>query len=186
MINKSDYDVFKKKMEGTLSFLDEEFSNIRAGRANPAILNKLTVEYYGVPTPVTQVGSVSVPEARMLVFQPYDMSVLKEVEKAIFKSDIGITPNNDGKVIRLVFPPLTEERRLDLKKQVKKLGEDAKVSVRGIRRDAIEAFKNKKKKSEITEDDVKQAESDIQKFTDKFIEDIDKKVASKEKEIMEI
>ena len=186
MINKSDYDVFKKKMEGTLNFLDEEFSNIRAGRANPAILNKLTVEYYGVPTPVTQVGSVSVPEARMLVFQPYDMSVLKEVEKAIFKSDIGITPNNDGKVIRLVFPPLTEERRLDLKKQVKKLGEDAKVSVRGIRRDAIEAFKNKKKKSEITEDDVKQAKTDIQKFTDKFIEDIDKKVAAKEKEIMEI
>ena len=186
MINKSDYDVFKKKMEGTLNFLDEEFSNIRAGRANPAILNKLTVEYYGVPTPVTQVGSVSVPEARMLVFQPYDMSVLKEVEKAIFKSDIGITPNNDGKVIRLVFPPLPEERRLDLKKQVKKLGEDAKVSVRGIRRDAIEAFKNKKKKSEITEDDVKQAETYIQKFTDKFIEDIDKKVAAKEKEIMEI
>jgi len=121
-----------------------------------------------------------------LVFQPYDMSVLKEVEKAIFKSDIGITPNNDGKVIRLVFPPLTEERRLELKKQIKKLGEDAKVSVRGIRRDAIEAFKAMKKKSEITEDDVKQAEGDIQKFTDKYVEEIDKKVASKEKEVMEI
>lgn len=186
MINKGDYDVYKLKMEGALEYLDDEFSNIRAGRANPGILNKLTVEYYGVQTPVTQVGSVSVPEARMLVFQPYDMSVLKEVEKAIFKSDIGITPNNDGKVIRLIFPPLTEERRVDLKKQIKKLGEDAKVSVRGIRRDAIEAFKNKKKKSEITEDDVKQAEGDIQKFTDKYIEEIDKKVAAKEKEVMEI
>ncbi|MBE7056810.1 MAG: ribosome recycling factor [Ruminococcaceae bacterium] len=186
MINKSDYDVYKLKMESTLEYLDDEFANIRAGRANPGILNKLTVEYYGVQTPITQVGAVSVPEARMLVFQPYDMSVLKEVEKAIFKSDIGITPNNDGKVIRLVFPPLTEERRLELKKQIKKLGEDAKVSVRGIRRDAIEAFKAMKKKSEITEDDVKQAEGDIQKFTDKYVEEIDKKVASKEKEVMEI
>ena len=114
MINKSEYDVYTKKMEASLSYLEEEFGNIRAGRANPAILNKLTVEYYGVPTPITQVGSVSVPEPRMLMFQPYDMSILKEVEKAIFKSDIGITPNNDGKVIRLVFPPLTEERSVTL------------------------------------------------------------------------
>ncbi len=186
MINKSEYEAYTKKMESSISYLEEEFSNIRAGRANPAILNKLTVEYYGAQTPLTQVGSVSVPEPRMLVFQPYDMSILKEAEKAIFKSDIGITPNNDGKVIRLVFPPLTEERRIELKKQAKKLGEDAKVAVRSIRRDAIEAFKAKKKKSEITEDDVKQAETDIQKFTDKYIEQIDKTIAAKEKEIMEI
>ena len=186
MIAKSDYDVFKKKMESSISFLEEELSNIRAGRANPAILNKLSIDYYGAPTPITQVGSVSVPEARMLVFQPWDVSILKEVEKAIFKSDIGITPNNDGKTIRLVFPPLTEERRIELKKQVKKLGEDGKVAIRYIRRDALEHFKGKKKNSEITEDDMKQAEQDIQNFTDKYIAQIDKIVAAKEKEIMEI
>lgn len=186
MIDKSLYTKYQDKMEMTLAYLDEEFSNVRAGRANPQILNKVTIEYYGVTTPINQVGSISVPEARMLVFQPYDMSVLKEVEKAIFASDIGITPNNDGKVIRLIFPALNEERRLELKKQVKKYGEDAKVSVRGIRRDAIEDFKKQKKNSEITEDDMKQAETDIQKFTDKYIEKIDVVVEKKEKEIMEI
>ena len=186
MIDKSLYTKYQDKMEKTLAYLDEEFSNVRAGRANPQILNKVTIEYYGVTTPINQVGSLSVPEARMLVFQPYDMSVLKEVEKAIFASDIGITPNNDGKVIRLIFPALNEERRLELKKQVKKYGEDAKVSVRGIRRDAIEDFKKQKKNSEITEDDMKQAESDIQKLTDKYIEKIDVVVEKKEKEIMEI
>ena len=186
MIDKSLYTKYQDKMEKTLAYLDEEFSNVRAGRANPQILNKVTIEYYGVTTPINQVGSLSVPEARMLVFQPYDMSVLKEVEKAIFASDIGITPNNDGKVIRLIFPALNEERRLELKKQVKKYGEDAKVSVRGIRRDAIEDFKKQKKNSEITEDDMKQAESDIQKFTDKYIEKIDAVVEKKEKEIMEV
>ena len=185
-MEKSDYDVYKNKMDGTLKYLDDEFGNIRAGRANPSILNKLQVEYYGVQTPITQLGSVSVPEARLLMYTPYDMTVLKAVEREIFKSDIGITPNNDGKCIRLVFPPLTEERRKELSKQVKKLGEEAKVSVRGIRRDAIEDFKNMKKKSEITEDDQKIAETEIQKITDKYIEDIDKKVAGKEKEIMEI
>lgn len=186
MIDKSLYTQYTDKMEMTLAYLDEEFSNVRAGRANPQILNKVSIEYYGVTTPINQVGSISVPEARMLVFQPYDMSVLKEVEKAIFASDIGITPNNDGKVIRLIFPPLNEERRLELKKQVKKYGEDAKVSVRGIRREAIEDFKKQKKNSEITEDDMKQAETDIQKFTDKYIEKIDAVVEKKEKEIMEI
>ena len=186
MVDKALYAPYENKMESTLSFLGEEFNNIRAGRANPAIMNKLTIEYYGVETPVNQVGSISVPEARMLVFQPYDMTVLKAVEKAIFASDIGITPNNDGKVIRLIFPPLNEERRIELKKQVKKLGEEAKVAVRSIRRTAIEDFKKQKKNSEITEDDMKQIETDVQKFTDKYIEKIDKVVEDKEKEIMEI
>ena len=185
-MNKSDYDVYKEKMDGSLRYLDDEFGNIRAGRANPSILNRLQVEYYGVPTPITQLGAVSVPEARLLVYTPYDMSVLKAVEKEIQKSEIGINPQNDGRCIRLVFPPLTEERRRDLTKQVKKLGEEAKVAIRSIRRDAIEDFKKMKKKSEITEDDMKIAETDMQKITDKYIEDIDKKVASKEKEIMEI
>ena len=186
MLNKSDYDVYKEKMDKTVSLLAENLSEIRAGRANPAVLNKITVNYYGTPTPINQVGNITVPEARMLVFTPWDAKILKDVEKEIQKSDIGINPNNDGKCIKLVFPPLTEERRLDLGKQVKKYGEEAKVAVRSIRRDAVEFFKNQKKKSVITEDDQKQSEKDIQKFTDEHIEEIDKVVARKEKELMEV
>ncbi len=186
MLNKDDYKMFGTKMDKTINVLDEQLSGIRAGRANPALLNKLSIEYYGTPTPITQVGSISVPEARMLVFQPWDTSILKEVEKAILKSDIGITPNNDGKTIKLVFPPLTEERRRDLSKQVRKNGEDAKVAIRAIRRDAIEHFKNLKKKSEITEDEQSAAEKEMQNVTDRHIAEIDKIVAAKEKEIMEI
>ena len=186
MIDKSLYTKYQDKMEKTLAYLDEEFSNVRAGRANPQILNKVTIEYYGVTTPINQVGSLSVPEARMLVFQPYDMSVLKEVEKAIFASDIGITPNNDGKVIRLIFPALNEERRLELKKQVKKYGEDAKVSVRGIRRDAIDAIKKKGKVDGISEDEIKEYQDDVQKSTDAYVKKTDDAVDAKSKEIMTV
>lgn len=186
MIDKSLYKPFSEKMEKTISYLNEELTTMRAGRANPAILNKLTIEYYGVPTPVTQVGSVSVPEARTIVFQPWDASVLKAVEKEIQKSDIGINPNNDGKVLRLTFPPLTEDRRRELTKSVKKYGEDSKVAIRGIRRDAIEFFKSLKKDSTITEDDLKEAEKELQNMTDKKVAEIDKLVAEKEKELMEI
>ncbi|MBR5060442.1 MAG: ribosome recycling factor [Clostridia bacterium] len=186
MLNKSDYDVFTHKMDKTVSLLSEELSEIRAGRANPAVLNKISVDYYGTPTPISQVGNITVPEARLLVFTPWDAKVLKDVEREIQKSDLGINPNNDGKCIKLVFPPLTEERRIDLTKQVKKLGEESKVAVRSIRRDAVEFFKNKKKKSEITEDDQKLAEKEIQTFTDKHIEEIDKVVAKKEKELLEV
>lgn len=186
MINKSDYNIYKEKMDKSIKALLEQLSGIRAGRANPAILNKVTVDYYGVATPISQVGSVSMPEARIIVFQPWDSSVLKEVEKAIQKSDIGINPNNDGKTIRLVFPQLTEERRKELTKQVKKHGEDTKVAVRSIRRDAIEHFKVKKKNNELSEDELKETEKDMQNITDKFIAEIDKVVEAKEKEVLEV
>lgn len=186
MLNKSDYKRFSEKMDKSISVLEEQLTQVRAGRANPSLLNKVTVEYYGVPTPLSQVGSISVPEARMLIFQPWDASVLGEVEKAIQKSDIGINPNNDGKVIRLVFPPLTEERRKELTKQVKKMGEDAKIAIRAIRREAIDYFKGLEKKSEITEDDLKVAEKEVQDMTDKHIDEVDKVINRKEKEIMEI
>jgi len=185
MINE-DLKPFEDKMKKTLSVLKDEFVGIRAGRANPAILDKVLVDYYGVPTPVTQLGNVSVSEGRIIVIQPWDMSILKEIEKAIQKSDLGINPNNDGKVIRLIFPPLTEERRKELTKIVKKYGEEAKVAIRSIRRDAIEHFKNQKKNSFITEDDLKDAEKDIQNLTDKYIQEIDKTVDNKEKEILEV
>lgn len=185
MINKSDYNIFTDKMDKTVAHLEEVLSEIRAGRANPSVLNKISISYYGTETPITQVGNVTVPEARLLVFTPWDSHVLKDVEKAILASDLGINPNNDGKCIKLVFPQLTEERRRDLGKQVKKEGEDAKVAIRSIRRDAVEAFKKKQKAGEITEDDLKQSDTDIQKFTDKHIEDVDKAVAKKDKELME-
>jgi len=143
------------KMNKTISVLNEDLASIRAGRANPAILDKVTVEYYGAPTPLTQVGNVSVPEARMLVIKPWDASILNDIEKAILKSDIGLTPNNDGECIRLNFPPLAEERRKELSKSISKRGEEAKVAIRAIRRDAIDGFKTQKKNSEITEDDLK-------------------------------
>ncbi len=176
----------ENKMNKAIASLEADYASIRAGRANPAILDKVTVEYYGVPTPLAQVGTVSVPEARSIVIQPWDATLLKEIEKAIQTSDIGINPNNDGKVIRLNFPPLTEERRKELKKGISKRGEDAKVAVRNIRRDAIEGFKKQKKANEITEDDLKDLEEKIQKLTDKFVKQIDTITADKEKEIMEV
>jgi len=182
----SDYSAFETKMNKSISVYEAELASIRAGRANPAILDKVTVEYYGVNSPLTQIGTVSVPDARTILVQPWDASILGEVEKAILKSDIGITPNNDGKSIRLNFPPLTEERRKDIVKTVKKQGEECKIAIRSIRRDAIESFKAKKKASEITEDDLKNAEDDIQKMTDKFIKMVDEITAKKEKEVLEV
>ena len=177
---------FETKMEKTLSNLEEEFSLIRAGRANPQIINKLKVSYYGSETPVSQIASISVPEARLLVIQPWDRSLLKEIEKAINKSDIGINPNNDGTAIRLVFPELTGERRKELSKDISKKGEAAKVAIRNIRRDAIDKVKKAEKAGEFTEDDVEQAEKDAQKLTDDFVKKIDKAVDDKTKEIMKV
>lgn len=185
MANTSYKDV-EDKMNKAIGVLREELAGLRAGRANPAILDRIVVDYYGVPTPINQLGSISVPEARVIIVQPWDAKILKDIEKAIQKSDIGINPNNDGKVIRLVFPILTEERRKELTKSVKKHGEDSKVAIRSIRRDAIERFKAQKKSSEITEDDLKDAENDIQKMTDKYIIEIDNVVELKDKEIMEV
>lgn len=178
--------VYEEKMDKTISVFEENLSEVRAGRANPAILNKITVSYYGVPTPINQVASISVPEARMILIQPWDTSLLKEIEKEILKSDIGINPNNDGKVIRLNFPELNEERRKELVKDIRKLAEEAKVAIRSIRRDAMDEAKEMQKKSEITEDDLKNEENEIQKLTDKKVEEIDNMLANKEKEIMSI
>ena len=169
-----------------ISVYEEKLSEVRAGRANPAILNKVKIDYYGTPTPINQVAGVSVPEARLIVIQPWDVSVLKDIEKAILASDIGINPNNDGKVIRLAFPELTEERRKELVKDIKKMAEEAKVAVRAVRRDGIDEAKTKQKNSEITEDELKNAENDIQKLTDKKIEEVDKILENKEKEIMSV
>lgn len=185
-MSDASYKEIEDKMTKAISVLKEELAGLRAGRANPAILDKLTVDYYGVPTPINQLGSISVPEARVIIIQPWEAKILKDIEKAIQKSDIGINPNNDGKVIRLVFPVLTEERRRELTKQVKKHGEETKIAIRSIRRDAIERFKAQKKAGEITEDDLKDAEDDVQKMTDKYIAEIDKVVEKKEKEIMEV
>ena len=178
--------VYEEKMDNTISVFEENLSEVRAGRANPAILNKITVSYYGVPTPINQVAGISVPEARMILIQPWDTSLLKEIEKEILKSDIGINPNNDGKVIRLNFPELNEERRKELVKDIRKLAEEAKVAIRSIRRDAMDEAKEMQKKSEITEDDLKNEENEIQKLTDKKVEEIDNMLANKEKEIMSI
>ena len=176
----------QEKMEKCLRSLEHEFSTIRAGRANPAVLDKVLVDYYGTPTPVQQMAAISVSEARVLVIQPWDMSQLKAIEKAIQWSDIGINPTNDGKVIRLAFPQPTEDRRKELVKQIKKFGEEAKVTLRNVRRDTLEKFKTMKKNSEITEDDMKNYEKDMQKLTDKFCDNVDSAVADKEKEIMSI
>jgi len=186
MINKSEYERFTKKMDSSIEFLEEDLQGVRAGRANSGILNKITVDYYGVETPISQIAGISIPEARILVIQPWDTSALKNIEKAILKSEIGINPNNDGKSIKLIFPALTEERRLDLIKQIKKKGEDAKVAIRSIRRDAVDYFKVQKKNAVITEDDCKEAEKDIQDITDRKIVLIDKIVSDKDKELMEI
>lgn len=176
----------KEKMTKSLNALDKEFAAVRAGRANPAVLDKVMVDYYGAPTPVNQMAAVSVSEARILVIQPWDKSSLKLIEKAIQASDIGINPTNDGNVIRLAFPQLTEERRKELCKSIKKYGEDCKVAVRSIRRDTMDKLKTMKKNSEITEDDLKDCEKKVQDLTDKFCADADKAVADKEKEIMTV
>lgn len=181
-----DYTSIEEKMEKTISVFSENLAEVRAGRANPAILNKVKIDYYGTPTPINQVAGISVPEARLIVIQPWDASILKEIERAILTSDIGINPNNDGKVIRLAFPELNEERRKELVKDIRKTAEEAKVSIRSIRRDGIDEFKKKQKDAEITEDDLHTAEEQIQKITDKRIEEIDSILANKEKEIMSI
>ena len=176
---------FETKMNKTFANLEGEFQSIRAGRANPHVLDKIKVEYYGTPTPLQQVGNVSVPEPRILQIAPWDKSLIKPIEKAILTSDIGINPSNDGAVIRLVFPELTEERRKDLAKDVKKKGEEAKVAIRNIRRDANDAFK-KLAKEDVSEDEIKDLENEVQKLTDKFVADIDKAVDAKTKDIMKV
>lgn len=178
--------MLKEKMEKRIYSLHEDLSGIRAGRANPAVLDKLHVEYYGVLTPLSQIASIQVPEARMMIIQPWDTTLLKEVVKAIQKSDLGINPSNDGKCLRLAFPPLTEERRKELTKIVKKYGEEAKVSVRNNRREAIDEFKNQKKKTEITEDDLKDLEKNVQVLTERKCDEIDMIVNLKDEEILEV
>ncbi len=180
------YPEIEAKMNKRVDGFQSELKTIRAGRANASVLDKVFVEYYGTMTPVGQVGSISSPEPRSLVIQPWDVSILKEIEKAIQASDLGLSPQNDGKIIRLNFPPLTEERRKELVKQVKKYTEEAKVQIRNVRRDAMDDLKAQKKNGELTEDDVKNAEKDIQNLTDKFIKEIDDIYAAKEKEILEI
>lgn len=177
--------VYDEKMKKSLASLDGELGTIRAGRANPNVLNKITVDYYGVATPLQQVANVSVPESRMIQIQPWEKSMLKEIEKAIMVSDLGINPTNDGTSVRLVFPELTEERRKELAKDVKKKGEAAKVAVRNIRRDGNDAFK-KLKGSEVSEDEIKDLEDELQKLTDKYVKEVDKAVEVKSKEIMTV
>jgi ribosome recycling factor len=181
-----DFNEFENRMDKTIDVFKQNLSEVRAGRANPAILNRVSVEYYGTPTPINQVAGISVPEARLIMIQPWDASILKDIEKAILASDIGIKPNNDGKVIRLSFPELTEERRKELVKDIKKTAEEAKVAVRAIRRDGIDKAKAMQKNSEITEDELRGAEDTIQKLTDKKIEEIDKVLGDKEKEILTV
>ena len=181
-----DFKEFSRKMDRTLDHLQDEFGAVRAGRANPRVLDRITVEYYGSETALNGVASISSPDARTLVIQPWDTKLLKDIQKAIQVSDLGINPQNDGRVIRLVFPQLTEERRRDLTKQVKKYAEDAKVAMRNIRRDGMDYIKKLKKNSEITEDDQKKAEKDLQEMLDKYIKKVDEALAVKEKELMAI
>ena len=181
-----DFKEFNRKMDRTLEVLQEDFGSIRTGRPNARLLDRITVPYYGVETPITQVGNVNSPDARTLMIQPWDNSLLKPIEKAIQASDLGINPQNDGRVIRLVFPQLTEERRKELTKQVKNLGEGGKVAVRHVRRDAMDYIKQLTKNSEITKDDQKQAEKDLQELTDKYIKKVDEACAVKEMELMEL
>ena len=181
-----DFNSIEEKMNKTISVFEENLSEVRAGRANPNILNKITVDYYGVPTPINQMAGISVPEPRMILIQPWDMSMLKEIEKAINLAEIGINPNNDGKVIRLVFPELTEERRKELVKDIRKTAEEAKVAIRAIRREGLDIAKTAQKNSEITEDELDSAETKIQKMTDSKIAEIDNILDKKEKEIMTV
>ena len=182
----TDYTEFESKMKKTASVLTEQYDSVRAGKANPAVLDRITVDYYGSPTPIQQIAAIASPDPRQLVITPWDGTALKPIERAIQESDLGINPQNDGKSIRLNFPQLTEERRKELVKQVKKYGEEAKVAVRNIRRDAMEAFKKKQKASEITEDDLKVAEKDLQKLTDDMCKEVDALLEKKEKELMAV
>lgn len=177
---------YEEKMQKTIAALEEEFATMRVGRANPRVLDRISIDYFGTQTPLNQVGNISVPEPRMLQIAPWDVSSLKAIEKSIQASDIGVTPSNDGKVIRIIFPELTEDRRKELTKDVKKKGEDAKVSIRNIRRDANEAIKKAEKAKEITEDDQKSLEKETQNLTDKYVAELDKKVDAKSKEIMTV
>ena len=177
---------YNDKMQKTIDHLESEFATIRAGRANPHVLDRIKVDYYGTPTPVQQVGNISIPEPRIIVIQPWEKSLLKEIEKAIQMSDIGINPTNDGQVIRLVFPELTEERRKELVKDVKKKGEADKVAIRNIRRDGNDAFKKLAKSEDISEDEIKQLEDELQKLTDKFIKTVDDMVDAKSKDILTV
>ncbi len=185
-MNKSDYIEFTKKMEKTIEIMQSDFASVRAGRANAAVLDQIKLDYYGTPTPIQQISSITSPDPRTLVIQPYESKILKDIEKAIQMSDLGINPQNDGRVLRLVFPQLTEERRKELGKVVKKYAEDSKVAIRNIRRDAMEKFKAMKKKSEITEDDLKNVEKDLQKVTDDFVAKIEDLAAKKDKELQSI
>ncbi len=177
---------YEEKMKKSVAALEDEYTSIRAGRANPHILDKIRVDYYVAPTPLQQVANISVPEARMIQIQPWESNLIKEIEKAILLSDLGITPNNDGKIVRLVFPELTEDRRKELSKDVKKKGDNAKVAIRNIRRDANDDFKKQNKASEISEDELKNVEDEIQKLTDKYVAIIDKAIEDKTKEIMTV
>ncbi len=181
-----DFNSIEEKMKKTISVFEESLSEVRAGRANPNILNKITVDYYGVATPINQIAGISVPEPRMILIQPWDISLLKEIEKAINIAEIGINPNNDGKVIRLAFPELTEERRKDLVKDIRKIAEESKVAIRAIRRDGMDMAKAAQKNNEMTQDDLSAAETKIQKMTDTKIAEIDELLEKKEKEIMTV
>ena len=185
-MNKEDYKVYSDKMRKSIDAVNADFASVRAGRANASVLDRISVDYYGSPTPIQQIASVSTPDARSLLIQPWDGSVLKGIEKAILASDLGINPQNDGKSIRLNFPQLTEERRKELVKQIHKYSETGKVAIRNIRRDAMEAFKKKQKASEITEDDLKVAEKDLQKLTDDMCKEVDALLEKKEKELMAV
>ena len=185
-MNKEDYAEYTDRMQKTLDVMQANFAAVRAGRANAAVLDQIRVDYYGTPTPINQIASIASPDPRTLTIQPWDAGTLKPIEKAIQASDLGINPQNDGRLIRLAFPQLTEERRKELIKQVRKYGEESKTAIRNIRRDAMDAFKKQQKKSEITEDDLKNAVKDIQKITDDYIADVDKMVSKKEKELSEI
>lgn len=185
-IMKKNYPELEVKMKKTIDSLSHELSTIRAGRASASILDKALVDYYGTATPIAQIASITIPEPRMLMISPWDPSMIKNIEKAIQQSDIGINPMNDGKSLRLVFPPLTEERRKELAKVVRKSGEDSKVSIRNLRRDSLEKYKAMKKSSEITEDDLKIIEKDLNELTDNYVKEIDKVVKGKEQEILEV
>ena len=185
-MDKEKLQIYETKMNKSLDALQNEYASIRAGRANPHVLDKLKVDYYGSPTPIQQVANISIPEARMIVIQPWEKSLLKAIEKAIQTSDLGINPQNDGRLIRLAFPQLTEERRKELTKQVRKYSEEGKVALRNIRRDAMDEFKKKKKASEITEDDLKELEKELQDLTDKRCKDIDELTVKKEQELMAV
>ncbi|NLD49774.1 MAG: ribosome recycling factor [Clostridiaceae bacterium] len=185
-MSKEEFKNIEEKMKKTINVLKNELNGVRAGRANPSILDKISIDYYGTPTPINQLGNISVPEPRIIMIQPWESKILKDIEKEIQKSDIGINPSNDGKVIRLVFPQLTEERRKELTKVVKKYGEESKVAIRAIRRDGIEHMKTLKKNGDITEDDLKDAEKEIQNLTDKYIADVDKIIEAKDAEILEV